>query len=222
MITLLEKEYCYLIENFFPPSIVAGFTKNNLSLSIWERNLIEGLGFLHKHLKIAHLAQQHSVIVNFIDKEGIYTGDGLFTKEKNLILVVKTADCLPLFFFEEKRKIIGMVHLGWRSGLRGILEGLDIDFSLCKLMVGVGLRRCCFRVKEDFLHYRKFSPFIKKERDSLYFDPIMFLKEVSFSRGLKKKNFGDLNICSFCSQDKFFSYRRDKTQKRTLSFIVKL
>jgi YfiH family protein len=41
--------------------------------------------------------------------------DGLITKEKNLYLFLLTADCLPIIFFDSKKKVIGVAHAGWRS-----------------------------------------------------------------------------------------------------------
>ncbi len=217
---LTEKNNLYSIKNFFSASIYCGFTKKSISgLKIKEDFKKIALNF-KETLKLVYLAQIHSSRVKFIQKEGLYEGDGVFTNQKQIMLVIKTADCLPLFFYDQKKEIIGLIHLGWRPALAGILENIKIDLSNFKVLAGVGLRKCCFKVGEEFLKYKELSPFIKWQKNVLFFDPLAFARGELIKQGLPPDNFKDLSICSFC-QDKFYSYRREKTKKRTLSFIVK-
>ncbi len=46
--------------------------------------------------------------------------DALWTDHRKQILVIKTADCLPVFIADE-RKIMG-VHMGWRGFTNGIFD----------------------------------------------------------------------------------------------------
>jgi copper oxidase (laccase) domain-containing protein len=89
------------------------------------------------------------------------------------------------------------------------------------VLAGVGLRQSCYAVGKDFLTYNGFSEFIKQSSGKLYFDPISFASKNLEIYGLKEDNFCDLNICSLCSDKGFFSYRRNATDKRTLSFILR-
>ena len=41
--------------------------------------------------------------------------DGLVTDVKNLPLVTFFADCVPLFFVDDVRHVIGLSHSGWRG-----------------------------------------------------------------------------------------------------------
>jgi hypothetical protein len=214
---LVEKEDAYFIENFFSFSL-AGFTKSSLKGRDPEKEVKNVLSFL-KEFKVSFLNQRHSFKINFIEKEGIYEGDGLFTKKENLVLIVKSADCLPVLLEDEEKKIIGALHLGWRSLKEGILKNINFSLSSFKVFVGVGLRKCCYRVGEEFLNYPYLKDFVLRKKDNFYFDVIAFLKNFLFEKGLKEKNFFDLNLCSFCGE--FFSYRRTRTFFRTLTFIMK-
>ncbi|MBL8019269.1 MAG: polyphenol oxidase family protein [Leptospirales bacterium] len=51
-------------------------------------------------------------------------GDALYTAMKDTCLLVRTADCLPLFFVAEGSagSIIGLVHAGWRGVVARIVE----------------------------------------------------------------------------------------------------
>ncbi len=54
-----------------------------------------------------------------------HKADGLITKLKNVVLCIRTADCLPLFFHSNphtKEKFVGLIHVGWRGLYRGIVS----------------------------------------------------------------------------------------------------
>ena len=227
---LTKHKYCSLIEDFFSSSAVAGFTNSNLAGNLpgdWETLISRPPGF--KYRGLAYLDQIHSSKIIFDAGEGIFSGDGLFTKEIGLALIVKTADCLPLLFASEKLGVVGVVHMGWRSAREGILDNVTYDLKSFKVAAGIGLRLCCYEVGEEFLNYAPFQGFIKKQSVGahgraplIYFDPVSFAKDNLCRRGLKESNFFDLGLCNFCSADVFFSFRRDQTNSRTLSFILKI
>lgn len=217
---LVEKDNYFLIEDFFADYVFAGFSKNNLTGDS-RKDLSAILKLFIEKPQIAFLKQIHSSKINYIEKPGEYTGDGLITQKNGIVCSVRTADCMPIILYGPDLGITGIIHMGWRGAKDGILDNIKYDLSSFKALVGVGMRKCCYEVGNEFLGYSEFKGFVKKIKDKLYFDPIQFIKNKLFSHGLKKENFFDLDICSFCSKEGFFSFRRDKTQKRTLSFIVR-
>ena len=171
---------------------------------------------------VSFLNQLHSGIVNYIEEPGAYEGDALFTTSRNNTLVVRTADCLPIFFEDANTKTIGIIHMGWRSAKRKILNGIRGDLYNTKLAAGVGLRKCCYEVKGDFLKIPEFLSCIEEKDKKLYFDPISFVKTTLQAQGLDNNSLLDIGICSFCNKKNFYSYRRNKTNSRTLSFILRI
>jgi copper oxidase (laccase) domain-containing protein len=83
-------------------------------------------------------------------------GDGHWTSEPNLTLVIKTADCVPLLLsFESAHGPLAVagVHCGWRSALGGILGnlfeqlgGLAPAVERVNLLAGPHIGVCCFQV----------------------------------------------------------------------------
>jgi len=218
---LIEKDDFYLIKDFFPSDIVAGFTKTTLLgrdvMGDMRKAFVEsGIDF-----GIAFMRQLHSGNVHFIDEQGVYEGDALFTKRSGLVLVVKTADCLPLFLYDDKNDVAGVVHLGWRSAKEGILDNLNIDFGHSRAVAGAALRKCCFKVTDEFLEHDNLMPFVRRRNGNLYYDAVAFAKSILIDKGLKNIRFRDLDMCTLCDSRNLFSYRRDKTKKRMLSFILK-
>ncbi|MFH1772444.1 MAG: polyphenol oxidase family protein [Candidatus Omnitrophota bacterium] len=212
---LTEREHCFLIEDFFENGIIAGFTKKTLLGNIPE-DIHAVLYKIMDDYSVAYLNQPHSAVIQTIDKKGLYEGDGLFTDAKNLVLAVRTADCLPVFIADAAKSSIGIVHMGWLSAKKGILDNLPADLANCKVACGVGLRKCCYAVGIEFLGFGELSSFLEGQRRN--FDVIAFTKEKVSSKGLHRENFLDINICSLCSGN--FSNRRNGTTNRTLSFIV--
>lgn len=55
--------------------------------------------------------------------------DGLVTTEKNVALVIRTADCLPVFMYaqaddleaENGGAMVGLLHAGWRGLVKGLI-----------------------------------------------------------------------------------------------------
>src|SRR6185369_4059183 len=48
--------------------------------------------------------------------------DGMVTKQRGIALGIKTADCGPILFHDEKAGVIGACHAGWRGAVGGVLE----------------------------------------------------------------------------------------------------
>ncbi|MCM8831616.1 MAG: polyphenol oxidase family protein [Candidatus Omnitrophica bacterium] len=213
---IVENRYHFSIEEILPKDVIVGFTK-----PIIKKNLNIDKIDLNNSFKVASLKQLHSTKINVVKDEGLYAGDGLITKSNKLLLVVKTADCLPIFLYSKLKNLIGLVHMGWRGAINGILDNLPQNLSSFKVIAGVGLRSCCYKVGREFLKYKEILPFLIKKDNVLYFDPIRFLIEKLKLKGLKEENFFDIGICSFCFPYKFYSFRRNNTNYRTLSFITK-
>jgi YfiH family protein len=49
-------------------------------------------------------------------------GDALMTNVPGLLLVIRTADCLPALLVDEKNRAVAAVHCGWRGTEKRILE----------------------------------------------------------------------------------------------------
>jgi hypothetical protein len=58
--------------------------------------------------------------------EGIFfdTGDALYTLQPGRLLCIRTADCLPIFFFanHRDRTAAGIIHAGWRGMAQHIIR----------------------------------------------------------------------------------------------------
>ncbi len=81
-------------------------------------------------------------------------GDALITCERGVLLVVQTADCIPILLADTKRRAVAAVHAGWRGTLSCIAEktlgrmrmefGTRPDDVIAALGPGIG--KCCYEV----------------------------------------------------------------------------
>ena len=63
------------------------------------------------------MQQLHSDIVHRLDEApgGTLEGDALMTNVPGLLLVIRTADCLPVLLLDEANRAVAAVHCGWRG-----------------------------------------------------------------------------------------------------------
>ncbi len=183
--------------------------------------------------KIYRPKQTHSCNIKTIKSEeplifgeGFQDVDGLITKEKNKILSLTYADCIPLYFYDPVKNIIAEVHSGWRGTYQKIgaiaVKKLKDEFGvntkdlIC--CMGPSIRDCCFEVKEDvknmfyeeFKYTGRIDEIIKCKNSKYYIDTILINKIILKEEGLKEDNIIDSGICTKCNSDKLHSYRVEK------------
>ncbi len=65
--------------------------------------------------------------------------DAMITRQKNVLLCIRTADCLPIFFHsnsQNKEIFVGIMHCGWRGIYRGIIQNtMGLLYHLIEKMI---------------------------------------------------------------------------------------
>ena len=98
-------------------------SKQDSCKKILEKSLMF-YGFDSKN--IASCQQIHSNHVKFITEPGVYKKtDGIIcTFNSNLVLLIQTADCVPIFIVDNFQGLIGLVHSGWKGTYHNIIKNL--------------------------------------------------------------------------------------------------
>lgn len=74
------------------------------------------------------LNQIHSSIIHTIEsaenieKFSNIDGDGWIVLAREIYVALKTADCIPLYLFDKNVPVLALLHCGWKSVYRGIIE----------------------------------------------------------------------------------------------------
>lgn len=172
-----------------------------------------------------------SKLVNF-DNTSLLEADGLITDLPNIVLATYHADCVPIYFLDRGKKVVGIAHGGWRGTFENI-SGKMIDLLRNKynsnskdILIGIGpsIGPCCYEIGKDLgekfsERYKRFPDIIIRNR-KIFLDlwKINFMQIVEM--GIPKENIILSNICTSCKIDKFYSYRKERgTSNRMVAAI---
>lgn len=166
-----------------------------------------------------------------------FEADGIMTAIPGVALTVFSADCIPILLYDPKRRVIAALHAGWRGTASGIVTvavgqmaavyGTDPADILAA--IGPGIDRCCFETHEDVPNAMTTAlaggslPFIHlKENGKFAVD----LKGINAKRlelaGLDPANIALCRDCTCCQADKYWSHRRQGTQRGSMASVIEL
>ena len=160
--------------------------------------------------------QVHSSNVICIDKPGTYNNtDGLITNNPNVLLTLKVADCVPIYLYANKSKIIGLVHAGWRGTIGGIISNsiekmiqLGADKKEINIFLGPSIGFCCYKVDNDVADYFNSNAKIKLKDGKWKIGMREQINSMLIKLDISPKNIKISNLCTFETVD-YHSYRRD-------------
>lgn len=172
--------------------------------------------------KIINCEQLHGSKVAVADtcgKRNYFGYDGLLSREK-VYLNIRTADCLPIFFYDDKIKVIGAIHAGWKGLLSGIIDNTIMSLKKigCRTediltSIGPHIQVCCYRVSKTrwnrFKNYYESSQTAETHNRSSWYLDLEKIAVISLlKQGVLKDNIEMLPHCTYCDK-RFFSRRRD-------------
>ena len=81
--------------------------------------------------------------------------DAAITTKKDLILAIKTADCVPVIFSADDGAIIGAAHCGWRGAKANIIDKLakmmrNRGCKNIKALIGPAIKQASYEVDKNF------------------------------------------------------------------------
>lgn len=176
--------------------------------------------------------QRHTSNVKIITKEmrgsgvlsyksGIDNTDAMLTNQPDICLVVLTADCVPIILYDQKKKVIGVVHSGWKGTASKIVTKtihLMFDEFISKpedILVGIGpsIGPENYEVGMDVIKViRKSFPKYELIRKVSKEKGLLNLWEANFrqliSAGVSRSNIELARICTYQNSNMFYSYRK--------------
>ena len=141
--------------------------------------------------------------------------DGLVSANLGQILVIKTADCLPVLIYDPGKNQVAAIHAGRKGLIKGVIQNAItvLNSNSKSLIVGIGphIRKCCYFLREkdeEYIKNPKWRKYAEKRDGKFYFD----LTRIAFDQlqdlGVKRGNIEDMDICTFCEAERFFSARK--------------
>ena len=176
--------------------------------------------------KQTHSAAIKTINADFldIDKNGrelfLSETDALITNCKGICIGIKTADCVPLLLFDQKKQVIAAIHAGWRGTAQSIafiaVNRMIFEFNSDPkdIIAGIG---------------PSISPEVYEVGREVWsqFDPPYYRSNGSDSKDKRLLNLWEANrdqlimagipaeqielagLCTFSNREAFFSARRD-------------
>lgn len=169
-------------------------------------------------LRPLFLHQIHSSLIIDVDHDDRRDGDGLLSRDPERVLGLRIADCLPVFLFN--RSTMCIIHCGWRGILAGIARNARNMMKTYHYAMGACIGPECYEVKQDVR--RRFIeeyPAAVKEHDGRCF--LDLKKAVTQDLG-QAARIADLDMCTMCHPEYFFSYRRGDREKRNYAIMARI
>lgn len=161
--------------------------------------------------------------------------DGLVTNEPGVALVIFSADCTPVLFYDPVAGAIGGCHAGWRGTAAGIakktVEAMTREFGSrpqnIRAAIGPCISRCCFETHQDVPDALRAS--LGPEAEAAVSEKgngkfLVDLKEAN-AIWLRRAGVRDISICpdcTACQPDRFWSHRATQGLRGSLANIIML
>jgi|SRR5947209_15174755 len=150
--------------------------------------------------------------------------DALTTDAPQVLLAVKTADCVPVILADTRTGATAAVHAGWRGTLQTIvrvtLERMREEYGTLAPdvlgAIGPAANACCYEVGPDVIEafgqklpdaHSLFTP--TREGHALV-DLQRANRDQLIAAGVEASNIHVAPLCTMCRNDIFFSYRKEK------------
>lgn len=237
--------FSYLLKQ--QPGVVHGCSTNafgpqRISSEVYPQNTPYVKSFFNA-LKIPFdrtvmMRQEHGNLIKRVGEEEAGSGrhpvtylegvDGIYTGEKDVYLVIHTADCVPILIYDPKNRIVAAAHAGWPGTVKLIgqkmVERLAAECNsqpkdlICYLGPAIG--PCCYANNHNQERLELFQQTFPKEAG------VIKEKDGDFTVNLKSANLWQLReagvleenieicgLCTYCRDDLFPSHRREKESR---------
>lgn len=161
--------------------------------------------------------------------------DGLVTDREGIVLVTFFADCVPLYFLDARRRVIGLAHSGWRGTVgrigKKMIDTMVSDYGCKKehILAAIGPSICadCYEVSEDVAEQfeAEFGSTVlqKGKRSGKYqLDLWKANEEVLLQAGLTLSQIEVTDICTCCNASLLFSHRASEGKRGNLGAFLML
>lgn len=164
--------------------------------------------------------------------------DGLVTNVPGICLVTFYADCVPLFFVDPVKRVVGLSHSGWRGTVGKIgkrtVELMEKEYGCNprEIYAAIGPSICqdCYEVSEDVVEQfrQQFHPsdwerlFYQKENGRFQLNLWNANELILREAGICEDHIAVTNVCTHCNSDVLFSHRTTGDKRGNLAAFLAL
>jgi YfiH family protein len=157
--------------------------------------------------------------------------DAGVTAREDIVLGVRTADCVPILLYCSRPKVISAVHAGWKGALAGIVkravEAMQQHYAChpadILAVIGPCIQKNCYQVGDGVFDpfEERFGPKVAVDTgNDKHVDLVAANRHWLMGTGILEHNIEKLDYCTHCETELFFSYRREASLAgRQLAYI---
>lgn len=171
-------------------------------------------------------------------EDGIANTDVLYTYEKQVALACFYADCTPIYFIDQIKGLVGIIHAGWQGTVKNIVdktiqtlqEKEGVEPKNLKFIIGPSIRKDSFIVHEDV--YEQFKNQKHAQNEVIFendivngdktwkIDLVKYIQNSLIYNGVLEANILTSNIDTVKANN-MFSFRQENKTGRMIAVIVK-
>ena len=212
-------------------SLNLGFNSGDKEENVYQNRttLCNALEINQKQIifpKQTHSATIKTICADFFDSEEnekkafLSETDAIVTDLKGVCIGIKTADCVPVLLFDQKKKVIAAIHAGWRGTVQHItylaVKRMIFEFKSDPgdIIAGIGpsISPDVYEVgtevwaQFDPLYYRSNG---SESNDKRLLDLWKANRDQLIGAGVPVNQIELAELCTFSNPNTFFSARRD-------------
>jgi len=152
-------------------------------------------------------------------EDAIKNCDALISNQKNVMLTILTADCVPILLFDPTKNIVAAIHAGWKGTKQNILlktvEKMKTTFNSNpkNILAGIApsIGKCCYEVDWNVAqHFEHIKDAYQEKNEKYMLDLPHINRNQLLEAGLDANNIELSHICTACEVDNYFSYRKEE------------
>ncbi len=169
--------------------------------------------------QVCFVALQHGNLATIVTyPRPLPPADAVATAAPGLIFAMTFADCLPIFFVDERVPAVALAHAGWRGSVGRVavaawraMQSLGATAQTTRVYLGPGIRGCCYPVGAEVAEAvvemgLSDGSCLLTRNGQAYLDLAVLNGLLLEEQGL---NVLDTAICTACRRDIFFSHRAE-------------
>jgi YfiH family protein len=209
-----------------------------------HRRLAKAIGYDYKKLVFSdqvHKTHIHKVTEKDVGKgiivdSDIVNTDGLMTNVPGIPLMTFYADCVPIYFYDPRRRVVAMNHSGWRGTVAKIskymIDALNREYGsqpedlICA--VGPSICKDCYEVSLDVAEEFE-KAYTEEQIKDIVFPKengkfLLDLHRANYynltDAGVKPENIAVTDICTCCNSELLFSHRASQGKRGNLGAVI--
>lgn len=174
------------------------------------------------HADVVRAVDEHDIKADLLG-ETPFEADGLTTDRPGVTLVIFSADCVPILFFDPVARAVGACHAGWRGAaaaiaaktVRAMEERYGCRSENLRCAIGPAIGPCCFETDEDVPDAMRTAlgalaaPFITPAEEPRRYrvDLKGINRALVLDAGVREEHIDVSGECTCCEHERYWSHR---------------